>query len=103
MSAVVKSTSPMILCVLKLLVDRLRAYSKCGALHMYMYVLFGARPVWPKLSPCHITFTVITVTIKKKCASGRQCQKLAPLMRCFRTWNAESSLDYHLEARIPVP
>ena len=35
--------------------------------------------------------------------SGRLCRRPAPLLRFFRTWSAKTSLDYHLEARIPVP
>ena len=35
--------------------------------------------------------------------SGRQCRRPAPLLRFFRTWSAKTSLDYHVEARIPVP
>ena len=34
---------------------------------------------------------------------GRQCRRPAPLLHLFRTWSAKTSLDYHLEARIPVP
>ena len=35
--------------------------------------------------------------------SGRQCRRPAPLLGFFRTWSAKTGLDYHLEARIPVP